>query len=51
MNVITVSGKTAAWVAGSGGGGWRGVIEVVESKLKTSLFTQHQLLSELVTKV
>lgn len=37
VNVITVSGKTAVWARGK-------IIEMVKSKLKTSLFTQHQLL-------
>lgn len=36
VNVITVSGKTAR-AEGE-------IIEMVKSKLKTSLFTQHQLL-------
>lgn len=38
VNVITVSGKTAVWVKEGE------IIEMVKSKLKTSLFTQHQLL-------
>lgn len=52
VNVITVSGKTAVWVAGSGGVGWWGVIEVVESK---DLFVYSaptaSVKSELVTEV
>ena len=38
VNVITVSGKTAVWVKDGE------IIEMVKSKLKTSLVTQHQLL-------
>lgn len=38
VNVITVSGKTAVWAKEGE------IIEMVKSKLKTSLFTQHQLL-------
>ena len=38
VNVITVSGKTAVWVKEGE------IIEMVKSKLKTSFFTQHQLL-------
>lgn len=37
VNVITVSGKIAVWARGE-------IIEMVKSELKTSLFTQHQLL-------
>lgn len=37
VNVITVSGKTAVCARGE-------IIEMVKSKLKTSLFTQHKLL-------
>lgn len=38
VNVITVSGKTAVWAKEGE------IIEMVKFKLKTSLFTQHQLL-------
>lgn len=38
VNVFTVSGKTEVWARGK-------IIEMVKSKLKTSMFTQQLLLS------
>lgn len=43
VNVITVSGNTSVWARGE-------IIEMVKSELKTSLFTQHQLLQSSQTR-